>query len=168
MTTPVQKEFLGSGLAFPYRVGPQGLPDLLFTQGEDLVEDVVGFLFRMKPGDLPWDPALGIDPEMLRLDPTDRRTAIQNARRMESVLADAEPRIENVEVAIVQRPSREQSEPRVSFTVIESPSRANDVRLPLRSQQDVLREVPTTRIPIQGLADAISIGIPGLGKTGNQ
>jgi hypothetical protein len=168
MTTPVHKEFLGSGIAFPYRIGPQGLPDLLFAAGEDLVDDVIGFLLLTKPGELPWDPVVGIDPEMMRLNPTSDREAAQNARRLESVLIDAEPRIADASVTIEQFPSRERSEPRISYTVIESPTRSNDVRLPVRSQQDVLREVPNVRVPIQGFADALSIGIPGLGQTGNQ
>ncbi len=166
--TTFAREYLGSGIGFPFRASAQGLPDLRFAQGEALVDDVLRFVMMTAPGDLQWDPAVGVDPVLLRLDPTDERTARANARLMEDIFLTADPRIAEARVDIKVTPRKELAEPSVTYRVIDSPTPESDVRLPLRSQEDRLREVPLTRIPIQGLADAVSIGIPGLGNVGNE
>lgn len=166
MSVDPTKAFLGSGIAFPFRTGGGGLPELVLANGEDLVEDVINFLLRTTPGDLPWDPELGLDPEVLRFDPTDLDSAVDARTRIERALAEGEPRLADVEVETRREPSRELLDVGATFRVIESPTPENDVRLPQRGQQDVLRAA-ATRIPIQGHFRSVTI-IPGTGTTGSE
>lgn len=159
--------FLGSGFAFPFRAGPAGLPDVQFVTGIDLVSGVVKFLMDMVPGDLPFDPGIGINPEPLLHAGLDRASVDAAERDIRVSLGDAEPRLGDVDVKTLRRFNDERLDLSTSFRVIEAPVAENDVRLPRRGQEDILKGVATGRLAIQGFADSISI-ISGIGTTGNE
>lgn len=159
--------FLGSGFAFPFRAGPAGLPDVKFATGEDLVAGVVKFLMDTVRGDLVWDPGVGMNPEYRRHDALDHATVAEMERDYRYSLGEAEPRIRDVTVKARRDLNNERMDTDISFRTIEAPVASNDVRLPLRGQQDILRVHRKSALPIQGYADALSI-ISGIGDTGNE
>lgn len=166
MSSPAT-DFLGSGIAFPYRVGARGLPDLVMASGKALVSGVVHFLLDTAPGDLPWDPGVGMDPETLRLDATDRFAVTEAKSLLETSLAQSEPRLADVRAEIHAIPSQETLEAKVTFRLIAAPIPENAVRLPADGHGDVLRETLSDRLPIQGFQDAFEI-VGGFGTTGNE
>lgn len=159
--------FLGSGFAFPFRAGPAGLPDVKFVTGEDLVAGVVKFLMDTVRGDLIWDPAVGMNPEYRRHDALDHASIAEMERDFRYSLGDAEPRIRDVNVKARRDLDAERMDTDIQFRVIEAPVIGNDVRLPRRGHQDILRVHRKSPLPIQGYADALSI-ISGIGDTGNE
>ena len=159
--------FLGSGFAFPFRAGPAGLPDVQFVTGIDLVSGVVKFLLDTVPGDLPFAPDIGINPDYMRHDALDQATIDEAESNIRISLGNAEPRIRDVDVVTTRRLGAERMDTDVKFGVIDAPVGDNDVRLPKRNQQDILKVADTGRLAIQGFADSISI-ISGIGTTGNE
>lgn len=161
------REFLGSGIAFPFRVSGSGLPELDFVSGEALVDGVVRLLLQTAPGDLPWDPGIGASPDELLHGPLDADSEDRIRERVAAALDDGDPRLLDVEARIRRFPSQERADVAVRYRLPAEASRELGVRLPRREHQDILRQLVDDRVPIQGRFRSVTI-VPGFGGTGNE
>ncbi|HET6496606.1 MAG TPA: GPW/gp25 family protein, partial [Thermoleophilia bacterium] len=100
--------FLGSGLAYPFRRGKSGLPDMEFGVGEEAVRGMVSFMLRTAPGDIWFDPGLGLDPENFRYDPTDLQALQDLSEAIRIGLLDVDPRIRTGSVSVAPIPGKGQ------------------------------------------------------------
>lgn len=160
-------DFLGSGPAYPLRAGTRGLPDIDLAVGVPAVRGAVALLLRTAPGELPWDPALGIEPEIFRFDQADARSKNEAHDAINASLGDGEPRLASPNARITVEPRNRKMDIQVDFTPITRNVRRNRVVLPSRSHRDALTAFSTTPLAIQGFMDGISLGL-GLGPTGGE
>ena len=152
-------DFLGAAPAYPFRIGNGGLPDLEFTRGERTIRSVVEFLLLTAPGDLPYDPALGLDPETLRFDPTDLRAAQDAQELVRASLIDAEPRMKDVSADIRADPERNTLDVNVRYGVIDRQVEGNLVVIPQGGHGDVTRVTGSGQEKIVGFHDPKLLGI---------
>jgi len=161
-----EQDFLGSTPAFPFREADAGLPDLAFVSGEAAVAAGIGFLLRTAPGDLPFDPELGMDPEVLRFDPADPGTASDAHAMIAASIIRGEPRATAVRPEIVVDPHQNRLDIHLAYRTIQRDVPGNQVRLPSGKHEDILKQPDTRRLAIQGYFDSITIAL-GIGRTGS-
>ncbi len=152
-------EFLGSGPAFPFRVGKEGLPEIEFSRGRAAVRAAVEFLLKTFPGELPFDPALGLDPESLRFDPTDLRATLDAHQLVQASLVEGDPRIVHVQADVRPEPRNDLMNIGVTFDIIEEQVAENHVILPEGGHDDVLRDTPGARSIGRGFLSAVLVGV---------
>jgi hypothetical protein len=150
---------LGSGLKYPFRQGKGGLPDLEFGLGVEMVKSVIDFLLRTSRGEIPFDPALGADPEQFRYRQTDLRSQLDLRDAMEQGLLSADPRLVSTSVFVEAQPSDGTMSAAIEYDVIREQTADNRVRLPVRGHDDVLRETDDGRRAIFGYHDSLLMGI---------
>jgi phage baseplate assembly protein W len=163
MATPTGKEFLGTGPSFPMRIGGRGLPDIELSSGLDAVRDAIQYLLSTFPGELPFDPRVGLDPEQFRFDPNDQETEDAIRESIAISLIEVEPRVRDVEVDITRDEEGGVSDVSISYTVISEQVEGNLVRLPRRAQDEAVRpDSDRSRSGVFGYhsatADAFGIG----------
>lgn len=147
------RQFLGAGPAFPFRIGAEGLPFLEFVEGPASVRSAIAFLLRTAEGDLPFDPGLGLDPEVFRFDPLDERLVAEVRQRIGTSLVAIEPRIENAVATVETRPRDRELRIDIDYDLVDSFSEDNEVALPLGGHEDILRTSTATRLPQTGFTD---------------
>ena len=159
MASPEATEFLGSGPAFPFRIGKAGLPDIEFVRGVPAVSAAVAFMLDFSPGELQFDPLIGMSPEDLRFDPTDVRAVFDARNLVTQSLGVADPRIENVHADV--RPRGEEGELNIgiSYDVIDQDVPGNRVILPEDGHDDILNEVDDARSIGHGFKSAVLLGV---------
>lgn len=159
--------FLGSGPAYPLRAGKAGLPDIDMAVGVDAVRSSIAFLLRTTAGELPFDPSLGMDPDVFRFRGANNRVKNEMHDAINASLSDGEPRVEtpNARITIEQRSKR--ADVRVDFTPISRQVARNRVLLPARTHRDALRAFNEDAIAIQGFMDGIDLGYD-TGPTGGE
>lgn len=152
-------DFLGSGPAFPFRIGKGGLPDIEFARGVNAVSAMVGFMLRTSPGEIQFDPLIGMDPENLRFDPTDVRAVLDARNFVTQSLAGVDPRVENVHADVKPRGEEGSLNISISFDVIDEDVPGNRVILPENGHDDVLNEVDDARSAGHGFKSALLLGV---------
>lgn len=137
----IAQEYLGTGPSNPMLPGPKGIPDITLSKGKDAVRDAVRYLLQTFPGDLPWDPLLGLDPEQFRFDGLDEITEDEIRQSIEISLGDAEPRILNVEAVVERDVEGRIMNVDIHYDLIRSQVDDNRVILPLPEHDDAVRPV---------------------------
>lgn len=137
----IAQEFLGTGPSNPMVPGPKGIPDIQLSKGKDAVRDAVRYLLQTFPGDLPWDPQLGLDPEQFRYDPLDDITEDEVRQSIEISLGEAEPRVIEIEAVVERDLDNKILDVHISYALIRSQVSDNRVILPLPEHDDAVRPV---------------------------
>ena len=159
MASPESTEFLGSGPAFPFRIGKAGLPDLEFALGIPAVNAGVRLALKTAPGEIQFDPGMGADPESLRFDPTDVRAVLDARNFVTQSIGQGDPRIENIHADVRAQPSDGQLNIGLSYDVIDQNVAGNAVILPQPGHDDILNEVDDERSIGHGFKSAILLGV---------
>lgn len=159
MASPEATDFLGSGPAFPFRIGKAGLPDLEFSRGVAAVTAGVNLLLKTSPGEIQFDPLIGNDPENLRFDPTDLRAVLDARNFITQSLVRSDPRVENVFADVRPAPSKGELEIGLSYDVIQEDVVGNRVILPENDHDDILNEVDDVAAPGHGFKSAVLLGL---------
>jgi Bacteriophage baseplate protein W len=97
-----QYEFVGSGLAFPVRVGLTG--DVALVQGERELEQSIALILCTIPGERPMRPEFGSRIHDYVFAPADATTAGLVAYEVRQSLLRWEPRIEVTDVLVTPDP----------------------------------------------------------------
>lgn len=139
MALPSAKQFLGTGPAFPMRKGARGLPDIALSSGKDAVRDAIEYLLLTFPGDLPFDPRLGLDPDQFRFDPNNQLTEDTIREAIAISLSEAEPRVRDVEADITRDSEGGIADVSIAYDLIRQQVQGNLVRLPRQEQDDSVR-----------------------------
>ena len=138
MATPAT-EFLGTGPSLPLRISGKGLPHLDLSTGAQVVREAVQYGLLTFPGNLPFDPRYGLDPEQFRFDPNDANSEDEIREAIAITLVEGEPRVDNV-LADVQRDQEGGvSDVSIEYDLITEQVPENLVRLPRKVQDDTVR-----------------------------
>jgi phage baseplate assembly protein W len=93
----LRKEFLGRGIAFPFRFDP-ATGGVAMSEYEDNIKDCVTAILGTKPGERQMLPEFGCRAHELLFAPSSRSTATSIGQLVERALQRWEPRIEVTKV----------------------------------------------------------------------
>ncbi len=93
----MRKEFLGRGIAFPFRFDP-ATGGVAMSEYEDNIKDCVTAILGTKPGERQMLPEFGCRAHELLFAPSSRSTATSIGQLVERALQRWEPRIEVTKV----------------------------------------------------------------------
>lgn len=165
MASDPTTNFLGSGPAYPLREGKRGLPDIDLAVGVGAVRSSIAFLLRTSAGELPFDPNLGMDPDVFRFRGASNRTKNEITDAINASLNDGEPRVKSPDAKVSIETRTRKVEIQVDFTPIDRQVARNRVLLPARTHRDALRAFNDDALAVQGFMDAIDLGVDA-GATG--
>lgn len=94
-----KKSFLGRGLSYPLRTGPDG-DFAKVTDSIDSVRDAVVFLIHTLLGERVFRPNTGSRLPMLKHEPNSEATRILLRQELQTSLIQGEPRIQDVDVQV--------------------------------------------------------------------
>lgn len=92
------RSFLGTGLAFPLRVGPHG--GLGLSSGEASIAESIWLVLSTAPGERVMNPEFGCGIQTLVFAPNSAATHAEVAHHVEEALLRFEPRIEVLDVRV--------------------------------------------------------------------
>ena len=121
------------------RISGRGLPDLDLSKGQQAVKDAIRYLLLTFPGDLPFDPRMGLDPEQFRFDGNDEGSEDTIREAIAVNLTLIEPRVDEVVVDVDRDPDGGIADVSIEYNVIREQSALNLVRLPRRQQDEAVR-----------------------------
>ncbi len=165
MASDPTTNFLGSGPAYPLREGKQGLPDIDLAVGVDAVKSSIAFLLRTSAGELPFDPNLGMDPDVFRFRGASNRTKNEMHDAINASLNAGEPRVKSPNARITIDSESRRADISVDFRPITRQVARNRVLLPARTNRDALRAFNEDALAVQGFMDSIDLGLDA-GTTG--
>ena len=95
----IKRPFLGRGLSYPLRVGPDG--DFARNNDtEESVRDAITFLIHTLTGERVFRPSTGSRLPLLKHEPNSEDTQTLLRQEIQSSLIQGEPRIEDVDVRV--------------------------------------------------------------------
>jgi Baseplate wedge protein gp25 len=159
--------FLGAGPAYPLHEAPAGLPDLQLAVGVDAVNTAIAVLLRTEPGELAWDQAIGLNPDIFRHRGAQNRTKNEITDAINASLRDGEPRVASPHARVTIDSQARLADIRIDVTPIRQQVARNRVLLPIREHRDALLAYSEAAIAIQGYMDGISLGFD-VGLTGGE
>lgn len=99
-----QRDFLGTGWAFPPRLGTNG--DFALASHEDDIRQSIEIILSTAPGERVMRPDFGSGLKALTFEPISERTTALVQHRVEEALITWEPRIDNITVRVTAEPPR--------------------------------------------------------------
>jgi uncharacterized protein len=112
------REHLGTSLAFPLRIGPQG--SIQLSSAEPNIEESIRIILRTEPGERVYRPDFGCRLSELAFASLNTRTLLQIRMYVREALEQWEPRIDIEEITTDPDPIRGKIDIVVGYKVKES------------------------------------------------
>lgn len=110
------RNYLGTGISFPLRIGPQGV--LQLSSDELSIEESIRIILRTEPGERVYRPDFGCRLRELSFSPLNTHTMMMIRLYVQEALQRWEPRIDKVVATTDPDPIRGRIDIIVSYQVI--------------------------------------------------
>jgi uncharacterized protein len=109
------RDHLGTGFSFPFKVNPQGLMQL--SSDELNIEESIRIILRTEPGERVYRPDFGCRLSELTFSPLNTQTMMMIRLYVQEALQRWEPRIDKIQVTIDPDPVRGQVDIMINYQI---------------------------------------------------